>query len=143
MRRAHHRIRLSKGTRHDISVWLNFLTTFNGRSFFYRDVWNTSFLELYTDGARSKGYGAILGQRWFFGHFPGTWQSVNITFLELFPIALAVRLWSSHMSNRCIVFVTDNAALVSIINQQTSKHKLVMILIHDLQWAKKVVETVD
>ena len=30
------------------------------------------------------------------------------------------------------VFVTDNAALVSIINQQTSKHKLVMILIRDL-----------
>ena len=36
------------------------------------------------------------------------------------------------MANRCIVFVTDNAALVSIINQQTSKHKLVMILIRDL-----------
>ena len=31
------------------------------------------------------------------------------------------------MSNRCIVFVTDNPALVSIINQQTSKHKIVMI----------------
>ena len=30
------------------------------------------------------------------------------------------------------MFVTDNAALVSIINQQTSKHKLVMILIRDL-----------
>ena len=38
----------------------------------------------------------------------------------------------SQMANRCIVFVTDNAALVSIINQQTSKHKLVMILIRDL-----------
>ena len=36
------------------------------------------------------------------------------------------------MANRCIVFVTDNAALISIINQQTSKHKLVMILIRDL-----------
>ena len=33
---------------------------------------------------------------------------------------------------RPLVFVTDNAALVSIINQQTSKHKLVMILIRDL-----------
>ena len=36
------------------------------------------------------------------------------------------------MSNRCIVFVTDNAALVSVINQQTSKHKLIMILIRGL-----------
>ena len=32
---------------------------------------------------------------------------------------------------RPLVFVTDNAALVSIINQQTSKHKLVMILIQE------------
>ena len=36
------------------------------------------------------------------------------------------------MVNRRIVFVTDNAVLVSNINQQTSKHKLVLILISDL-----------
>ena len=54
------------------------------------------------------------------------------SFLKLFPIALSVCIWGSQMANRCIVFVTDNAALVSIINQQTSKHKLVMILIRDL-----------
>lgn len=133
VRRAHHRIRLSKGTKHDITVWLNFLSTFNGCSFFHHDTWKTSsFIELYTDAARSKGYGATLDQHWFFGPFPETWQSFKITFLEIFPIALTARLWSRHMSNRCIVFATDNAALVSIINQQTSKHKLVMILIHDL-----------
>ena len=81
VRRTHHCIRLSKGTKHDITVWLNFLSAFNGRS-----------VELYTDAAGSKGYGAILGQHWFFGRFPDTWQSFNITFLELFPIVLAVRL---------------------------------------------------
>ena len=80
-RRPHHRIRLTKETKHDMEVWLKFLRQFNGRSF---------------------------------------------------PIALSVRIWGSQMANRCIVFVTDNAALVSIINQQKSKHKLVMILIRDL-----------
>ena len=60
VRRTHHRIRLSKGTKHDITVWVNFLNAFNGRSFSYHDIWNTSsFLELYTDAAASKGYGAI------------------------------------------------------------------------------------
>ena len=126
-------IRLVKRTKHDNTVWLNFLSTFNGRSFFYHDIWKTpSFIELYTDAAGSKNYGAILDQHWFFGPFPDTWQSFNITFLELVPIALAVRLWSRHISNRwSIVFDTNNAALVSIINQQTSKHKLVIILIRD------------
>ena len=133
LRRAHHRNRLTKGTEHGIRVWLDFLSTFNGRSFFFffffHGTWNTSsFIELYTDAAESKGYVAILGQRWFFGPFPYRWQSFNITFLELFPIAF----WSRHMSIRCIVFGTDNAALVGIINQQTSQHKLVMILIRAL-----------
>ena len=132
-RRPHHRIRLTKETKHDMEVWLKFLREFNGRSFFLDDKWNTSPpLELYTDAAGSKGYGAIFGPHWFFGSFTDQWQSFNITFLELFPIALSVRIWGSQMANRCIVFVTDNAALVSIINQQTSKHKLVMILIRDL-----------
>ena len=47
-------------------------------------------------------------------------------------IALSVGIWGSQMANRCIAFVTDNVALVSIVNQQTSKHKLVVILIRDL-----------
>ena len=36
------------------------------------------------------------------------------------------------MTNRCVLFLTDNAALVDIINKETSKHKLVMILLRDL-----------
>ena len=36
------------------------------------------------------------------------------------------------MANRCVIFNTDNAALVDIINHHTSKHKLVMILVRDL-----------
>ena len=31
------------------------------------------------------------------------------------------------MANRCVAFYTDNAAIVDIINRQTSKHHLVMI----------------
>ena len=66
-----------------------------------------------------KGYGAIFGPHWLFGSFTDQRQSLNINFLELFRIALSVRIWGSQMANRCIVFVTDNTALVSIINQQT------------------------
>ena len=36
------------------------------------------------------------------------------------------------MANRCVAFYTDNAAIVDIINWQTSKHQLVMILVRDL-----------
>ena len=132
-RRLHHRIRLTKETKHDMEVRLKFLREFNGLSFFLDDKWSTSPpLELYTDVAGSQGYGAIFGRHWFFGSLADQWQSFNITFRELFPIALSVRICGSQMAKRCIVFVTDKAALVGIINQQISTHKLVMILIRDL-----------
>ena len=37
-----------------------------------------------------------------------------------------------QLDDKCVTFVTDNAALVDIINKQTSKYKLVMILIRDM-----------
>lgn len=36
------------------------------------------------------------------------------------------------MANKCICFVTDNSALVEVINRQTSKNKLIMLLVSDL-----------
>ena len=36
------------------------------------------------------------------------------------------------MRNQCVSFFTVNTALVDIINQQTSKHSLIMVLVHDL-----------
>ena len=36
------------------------------------------------------------------------------------------------MADKCIVFFTDNAAVVDVINQQTSKHQSIMVLIRDL-----------
>ena len=114
-------------------MWFTFLDNFNGRAFFLSDRWDNSFrLDLYTDAAASKGYGAIFGKYWFGGAFPPGWKDFNITFLELFPIVLAVHIWGSHMSNRRVLFFTDNSALVDIINKQTSKHKSVMVLLRDL-----------
>ena len=120
VRRPHHRIRLTKACRKDISVWLNFLENFNGRTFFLDEQWlSRAPLKLYTDAAGSKGYGAIFGRHWFYGEWPDSWKTLNIAFLELFPLALSLHVWG-------FTCVTDNAALVDIINQQTSKHSLIM-----------------
>ena len=111
-------------------MWLTFLDNLMEGHFFCQTDWETSStLELYTDAAASKGYGAIFGKHWFGGAFPEAWHSFNITFLELFPIVLAVHIWGSSMTNRCVLFFTDNAALVDIMNKQTFKHTLIMVLL--------------
>ena len=59
-------------------------------------------------------------------------KTLNIAFLELFPIALSLHLWGGHVRNQCVSFFTDNAALVDTVNQQSSKHSLIMVLVRDL-----------
>ena len=51
---------------------------------------------------------------------------------SFFPISLSLKLWGRTLANRCIVFMTDNEALVSIINKQTTPHKDIMVLVRAL-----------
>ena len=97
LKHPHHRIRLSKDAKADLKVWMRFLAGFNGRAFFLDDLWVTSTtLELFTDAAGSKGYGAVFGRKWFYGSWPESWSSLNITFLEFFPIVLALHIWGQQ-----------------------------------------------
>ena len=68
----------------------------------------------------------------FCGPWPASWTSVNIASLEVFPIVLSLRIWRPLVVNKYVTFYTDNAAVVDVINKQTSKHPLIMILARDL-----------
>ena len=134
--RVHHHIKLNKAVKADLKTWLTFLDKYNGKSFFLPDVWETSHsLELYTDASGSKGFGGGggVGTHWFYGEWTAPWKSLNIIILEFFfPIVIALSLWGSHMSGKCITFFTDNAALVDVINGQTSREPRVMTLLRHL-----------
>jgi hypothetical protein len=75
-------------------------------------------LDLYTDTTKSKGFGGVYGSRWFYGSFPDDWKVKNIMTLEFYPIILALEIWGSLWKNHCILFFTDNEALVSVINKE-------------------------
>ena len=133
IQKLHHHIRLPKGAESDILIWLRFLEDFNGKSFFFNDIWETSHtLHLYTDAAGSIGFGAVFGCHWLHGLWPEMWKTFNIAFLELFPIVLAVHVLGALMANKRIIFFSDNAAVVDIVNKQTSTHKDIMGLLRDL-----------
>ena len=56
IQKLHHYIRLSKGAKSDILIWLRFLEDFNNKSFFFNDIWETSHtLHLYTYAVGSRG----------------------------------------------------------------------------------------
>ena len=130
---ASHFIRLSRSVKADLNMWKSFLDDFNGRSFFLADNWSTSCsFNLYTDAAAGCGFGAIFGRFWSYGEWLDQWKTLNIVILEFYPIVLSVLLWGHFMQNQRIIFFTDNAALVDIINKATSRDPTVMIFVRRL-----------
>ena len=93
---------------------------------------HTLSFHLYTDATGSTGFGAVFGCHWLHGIWLEMLKTFNIAFLELFPIVLAVHVWGSLMANKRIIFFSDNAAVVDIVNKQTSRHKDIMVLLRDL-----------
>ncbi|CAC5368882.1 unnamed protein product [Mytilus coruscus] len=89
-------------------------------------------LQSIIDASGTYGYGALFGSQWFLGKWDTKWQKQNIAVLELYPIVLAVEIWGHRFENQCIYCHTDNIALVSVINKQTSKDPLIMFLIRRL-----------
>ena len=133
IRSPYHLIQLNKEVKEDLKVWLSFLTEFNGRSFFIDDVWqNSSKLSLYTDASGALGFGAIFGSGWCYGKWPPDWAYCNIAILEFYPIVLSLYLWGHEMSNQCVLFFTDNEALVHVINKQSCKDKPLMRFVRKL-----------
>ena len=128
-----HYIRLNKEVKEDLHLWLSFLSNFNGKSFFLEDTWlNSPKLNLFTDASGALGFGAIFGSHWCYGEWPSTWQYQNIAILEFYPIALSLYLWGAAISNQCILFFTDNEALVHVINKQTCKDRVLMAFVRKL-----------
>lgn len=126
-------IRLSKETKLDLHTWFNFLNHYNGKTFFLDEIWqNINSLQLYTDSSGTVGFGAVFKSHWCYGIWPKEWQNRNIAILESYPIVLSILLWGNMMQNQCIVFYTDNEALVHVINKCTCKDKIMMKFVRKL-----------
>ena len=126
--KPHYLIRLSQESRADLLAWESFLSSFNGKSCFLFDQWvDSDTIRLYTDAAGvNGGFAAVLGQEWFSGPWPDNMHSLHITIKEFFPIVLAIEIWGNRLKNHKIIFMTDNIAVVHIINKTTSKEKNIM-----------------
>ena len=131
--RPTHYIRITQDAKLDLEAWLEFLNDFNGVTLLKQKRWQTSAkLHLFTDAATSCGYGAVLGNEWTAGRWPESWKSFHISIMELYPIILAVELWSPRLAHRSIIFHCDNIAVCHIINSHSSKDPNIMVLVRRL-----------
>ena len=132
--KPYHLVYLSAETKQDLQLWLIFLRSHNGVSL-YREQFFLSpgVRHILTDASQSLACGAVFGSEWFAIPWPSAWWSgQNITFLELIPILVALETWGPQLKNTYVMVHTDNLDLTYVLNNQTSKEKLVMPLVRRL-----------
>lgn len=137
--RPNSHIRLTRALKEDMLLWLHFLDNFNGVAYFPHSEWvNSRAIQLYTDSAGTVGFGCgcYFKGNWTYYEWPLEWKNLDvlrdITFLELAPILLAVMIWGEDLSCHKVQFHTDNSALVSILNTQSSRSPRIMYVIRKL-----------
>ena len=117
--------RISHGVSEDLKVWRQFLTSATAEKkfrFLFPDDEPSHTIS--TDASGSIGYGAVMEGRWFSGTWDDEWWSdQNIALLELYPIYAALHSWIQELSNSCVQIMTDNMALVTMLNTMYSKDK--------------------
>ncbi|CAC5389760.1 unnamed protein product [Mytilus coruscus] len=128
-----HKLRMSGEILHDIKWWHDFMSTFNGKSFFLAKVPITSVV---TDACKS-GAGGFYHSDWCYVNwvedYPFATQ-LHINELEAFSVALAVKRWAQNWRGKCIIVYCDNAATISCINKCTSKNAILMSFLRELFW---------
>ena len=86
-----------------------------------------------SDASGSWGCGAYSSSgEWFQFEWPAFWLDRHITIKELLPIVLGVAIWGSQWSGLSVRCHCDNAAVVAIINSETSKDERAMHLMRCL-----------
>lgn len=132
LKKSWHRRSLNISAKADLEAWSIFLHHFNGRALILPQlVESSTALNLFTD-ASDLGIGGVFGTRWFYFALPHHFKAFSIAVREFLAIVVAVDIWHSLLSNRCIQFFSDNTAVVFVVNKLSSADKLMMNLMRRL-----------
>lgn len=132
-RAPHSNIKLTNKAKSDLVLWKFFLQNFNGVSFMYEPHFAQSHtINLYSDASKLHGYGGCYGTSWIQGRWPESWKGYHINILEFYPILALVETFGHKLRNSTIKFYCDNKSVVGIINKQSSKSNVIMIMMRRL-----------
>lgn len=125
-------VTLTKQAKADLQMWRTFLNKYNGITIIrQRFKYASNTIRMCSDSS-TTGFGATYGSQWIQGLWPAHWKALNIAVLELFPIYLLLAMFAHKLTNAQITFLTDNQAVVHVINKQTSKCPIIMQIVRQL-----------
>ncbi|XP_037627458.1 uncharacterized protein LOC119489294 [Sebastes umbrosus] len=141
VKNLHDMVSLDAGCRSELRFWSLLCKEWNGISFFYNEILETSLaIKLYTDAAPSVGFGVFFNNQWFADAWPKEMSSLpanvsSTALMEMYPIVIACLLWGKNWSRKQIMFFCDNEATVNIINKGRSSVPFINRFVRRLTWS--------
>ncbi|KAK3751282.1 hypothetical protein QZH41_002731, partial [Actinostola sp. cb2023] len=133
LKRNHHRTRLTREFRRDLTWWLRFLRTYNGVSLIRSSPWSAPDIVFSTDACLT-GCGGVSHSQYFHATFPAEAQSqfADIHRLEALAILVALRLWGHSWTGLRMQVFCDNQAVVSALSSGKVKDQLLAACLRDI-----------
>ena len=105
------RISITEEFRSDLNWFNNFLSVYNGVSFFNYTPAKSVHLD-----ACPSGLGAIFDGQVYAMPLPSSWRDVNIVYTEMINILVALKVWHIQWAGLKVRIQCDNLAVVSVLN---------------------------
>jgi hypothetical protein len=137
LKHSSHKMCLSREFRQDVSWWLDFMSTFNGKSLLLD---RRPLAAIYTDACVNGG-GASWNNDWFYVNWHVDFPEVSdchINEKETLAVVLAAVRWAPNFANKRVHVYCDNSATVGSINKGSSRNKVIMQAIRSLFWLSAV-----
>ena len=122
-RHLDHFIRLNGDARSDLEWWAQFISTWNGVSLLSSVSNQPPDLSVTSDASGSWGCGAFWGAEWFQLEWAGLLQEAHIAIKELVPVVIATAIWGNQWRGKTVQVLSDNTAVVTAINKNTTRLK--------------------
>jgi hypothetical protein len=133
LRKSNHRFHVNNEIKKDLFWWKSFLITFNGVTIIPDVIWSDPDALLSTDACLTS-MGGHCGKEYFSCDFPSDILAAghDINILELYTVMVAVKVWSSKLTNRRIQINCDNQASVMVINSGRTKNKVMLAILREI-----------
>ena len=130
-----HKMILTAGIRADINWWLQFMSTFNGKSMLLDQQ---AVESVFTDSCTVAAGGIYMyAGDWFYINWDLDWPLVSqlhINSKEILAAFLAVCRWAPCLRNKRIYLQSDNITAVAAINKGICRNPFIMGCLRQLFW---------